>query len=73
MEIIIIAAMVLSIFIAILYGYIKEKQSWNGGVSPSGKPWKLSRMDINGLRLYIDEDNNFTWISYLHIDKDYKK
>jgi len=69
MDIVILAGMVLSILIAILYGYITERKMWNNGVSPSGKPWKLSKMDLNGFRLYTDEDDNFTWVSYLHIDK----
>jgi hypothetical protein len=72
MGIIIITAMAFSVFIAVLYGYTKERKMWNGGISPTGKPWRLSKMDINGFRLYTDEDDNFTWISYLHIDKNYK-
>lgn len=46
-----------------------DMRAWNGGYSPSGKPWMRFDTDSQGGRGYKDDNGNYCWISWPFVER----
>lgn len=73
LEALLCAGAVLALLVALVVGavvvYRLERREWNGGVSPTGEPWRHFDTDSYGSRGYKNSAGDVCWISWRSVDR----